>query len=86
MITWFDNVTCDNCGDRPVAHVLIMRTMLPNFDPYVIGSFNVCEKDDCAISLHGEMKSKMDFTGSEQFVWYHEDEDVRSLNWVSSQI
>lgn len=86
MITWYREVLCSNCNNIAFSHVNVLLTLLPNGETYIVGAFNVCENKDCAIALHDEAKDAIDFSGTEQHVWYDDDSEVRNLRWFTLQL
>jgi hypothetical protein len=86
MITWFREVTCSNCTNYAILHVSILLTLLPNGDTYTVGVFDLCGKLGCATALESEAKDAINYSGTEQHVWFNEDEVVRNLHWFISQI
>jgi len=86
MISWYDEVSCDNCGERPVSHINVVTVLIPSLESFLVGAYNVCEKSSCATTLRLQAQSRLDYSGVEQQVWYHDDEFVRSSNWLSSQL
>jgi len=69
-----------------VAHISVVLTMLPFGDDYMVGAYNVCEKETCVLTLREEAISRFEITGTESFVWFHDLPDVREFNAAISHL
>jgi hypothetical protein len=73
FVTWFDGVQCSVCGDQAITNDRVLGTHIENNTRYVLGFFNVCDKDACVLAIKEEIELRFTMDDMEGNVWFSEN-------------